>query len=43
VKPEDAAVIRRHFPAVKIETIAEAGHNPHMETREAFVRAIFSH
>jgi esterase len=43
VKPGDAVAIRHHFPAVKIETIAEAGHNPHMETREAFVRMIFSH
>ncbi len=39
ISPKDAGEIRRHFPAAMIETIAEAGHNPHMETREAFVRA----
>jgi esterase len=43
VKPEDVAVIVRHFPAARIESIAEAGHNPHLETREAFVRMILSH
>lgn len=38
VLPEDHAQIRRHFPAAKV-TILPAGHNPHMEAREAFVAA----
>ena len=37
VKEADYAGIHRHFPGARIETIATAGHNPHMETREAFV------
>jgi len=40
VQPADQAVISTHFPRARIETIAESGHNPHMETREAFVRAV---
>jgi len=40
VKPEDAATIAAHFPAAKITTIPEAGHNPHMEKREEFVKLI---
>ncbi len=40
VQPEDHAAIQARFPAVKFVTIAEAGHNPHMETREEFVRVV---
>jgi pimeloyl-ACP methyl ester carboxylesterase len=40
VRPEDHAAVRRHFPAAEIVTMAGAGHNPHMETREAFVAAV---
>lgn len=40
VRPGDDALIRRHFPAAEIVTIAAAGHNPHMETRAEFVRAV---
>jgi pimeloyl-ACP methyl ester carboxylesterase len=40
VLPEQHAVIARHFPAAQIVTLAESGHNPHMETREAFVAAV---
>lgn len=40
VRKEDQAEIRRHFPAVRIETIAGAGHNPHVEAKEEFVRAV---
>ena len=36
----DQAVIRRHFPAAEIRVVQGAGHNPHMETREAFVAAV---
>jgi esterase len=42
VVPTDWEGIVRHFPQAKLEVIAEAGHNPHMETREAFVRAVVS-
>jgi pimeloyl-ACP methyl ester carboxylesterase len=37
VHPADFPTIHRHFPAATLETIPEAGHNPHMETREKFV------
>jgi esterase len=36
----DHALMRRHFPAAQIETIAESGHNPHMDAREEFVRVV---
>lgn len=37
VQSGDHEAIRRHFPAARIEVIAESGHNPHMEARERFV------
>ena len=37
IEAADHAVIRAHFPAARLATIAESGHNPHMETREKFV------
>jgi pimeloyl-ACP methyl ester carboxylesterase len=40
VRPEDEAAIRHHFPAAEIITMADAGHNPHMEKRAEFVRAV---
>lgn len=40
VREEDGAAIRRHFPAARVVTVPEAGHNPHMDQREAFVRAV---
>ncbi len=40
VRAEDRAFIHDYFPAVRLETIAGAGHNPHIETREAFVALI---
>jgi esterase len=40
VRDEDHAAIRTHFPNATIAVIAEAGHNPHMETRTEFVRAV---
>jgi esterase len=40
VAPEDHPAIRRHFPAVRISVLPEAGHNPHLETRAAFVQAV---
>lgn len=36
VTEADVAAIRAHFPAARVETIAAAGHNPHMETRAEF-------
>lgn len=37
VQPADHAAIRRHFPAVRVETLPASGHNPHMDAREEFV------
>ncbi|HSY54564.1 MAG TPA: alpha/beta fold hydrolase, partial [Opitutaceae bacterium] len=42
VLAEDHTKIRQHFPSAHIETIAESGHNPHMEMRQAFVRMILN-
>lgn len=42
VEEADHAAIRSHFPQAKIETIAGAGHNPHMDARAAFVQAVLS-
>ena len=36
----DHAPIAAHFPSARFEVIPGAAHNPHMETREAFVRAV---
>lgn len=38
IQSDDHAGIRQHFPAARIETIADSGHNPHMDRREEFVR-----
>jgi pimeloyl-ACP methyl ester carboxylesterase len=40
VEAADHEAIRRHFPAARIEVIAECGHNPHMDRREDFVRLV---
>ena len=40
IEVADHAMIREHFPAAEIVTIANSGHNPHMETREAFVATV---
>lgn len=40
VRDEDHAAIRAHFPNATIAVIADAGHNPHMETRAEFVRVL---
>jgi pimeloyl-ACP methyl ester carboxylesterase len=39
VSEEDAAGLVEFFPAARVETIAAAGHNPHMETRAEFCAA----
>jgi len=36
----DHAPIAAHFPGARFEVIPGAAHNPHMETREEFVRAV---
>lgn len=40
VQENDHEVIRRHFPRADLTTIDDAGHNPHMDAREAFVSAV---
>lgn len=40
VEEADHAKIRGHFPRAELRVIAESGHNPHMDAREAFVRAV---
>ncbi|HTL66399.1 MAG TPA: alpha/beta fold hydrolase [Lacunisphaera sp.] len=40
VQAADHAAIHRHFPAARIEVIAESGHNPHMDQREKFVSLV---
>lgn len=40
IEAGDHAAIRSFFPAARIVTIPESGHNPHMETRAAFVSAV---
>ena len=42
VQAGDHAIIKRHFPAARIEVIADSGHNPHMDRREEFVRLVES-
>lgn len=39
-RPEDEAIARKHFPDAILVTIAEAGHNPHFDTRERFVAEV---
>jgi pimeloyl-ACP methyl ester carboxylesterase len=42
VRPADIDGIRGHFPSARIKILAESGHNPHIEARDAFVRAVAS-
>lgn len=42
VEPADHAAIREAFPAARIVVMGNSGHNPHIEAREAFVRAVDS-
>jgi esterase len=36
----DHDLIRKHFPAVHIEVMADSGHNPHMDQRAEFVQLL---
>ncbi|HXQ80666.1 MAG TPA: alpha/beta fold hydrolase [Opitutaceae bacterium] len=40
VGPGDTGAIRSHFPSARVKTLADSGHNPHIEAREAFVKAV---
>ena len=42
VESSDWPLLMAHFPAVRWESIAESGHNPHMEVREKFVTLLRS-
>lgn len=42
VHEADHAVIRNHFPSARIEVIPQSGHNPHMDARVEFVRAVLA-
>lgn len=42
VQPGDRGAILGHFPSAAIVTLPDSGHNPHIEAREAFVRAVDS-
>ena len=37
VRPEDLPAIRAHFPKAVLAVLPEAGHNPHIDSRAAFV------
>lgn len=40
VEAQDHETIRQCFPQARIETMADAGHNPHMDEREKFVETV---
>ncbi|MFI5337494.1 MAG: alpha/beta fold hydrolase [Opitutales bacterium] len=40
IQPGDEPAIRAHFPAARVATIADAGHNPHIDRREEFVTLV---
>jgi esterase len=40
VPDEDFPVLRAHFPALRLITIHEAGHNVHADAPEAFLKAV---
>lgn len=42
VEAGDEPAIRAFFPRAEVRVVAGAGHNPHMEAREAFVAAVAS-
>lgn len=42
IEARDHGVIRTHFPAAAILTLADSGHNPHLEARAAFGAAVLA-
>lgn len=38
----DQETVQKYFPQAEFETIAESGHNPHVEKREAFLQAVLN-
>lgn len=40
VLPTDEEKIRRHFPRATLARLPDAGHNPHMDSREQFVKTV---
>ncbi|MBC2593118.1 alpha/beta fold hydrolase [Ruficoccus amylovorans] len=40
VRPEDHAIILKHFPNVRILTVPDCGHNPHIDQPKAFLEAL---
>jgi len=42
VQPADRGAILGHFPSARIVTLPDSGHNPHIEARDALVKAVVS-
>ncbi len=42
IESADHHAIRAHFPAAEIRVLENAGHNPHMDSRPAFVAAVLA-
>ena len=40
VRPEDAPLIRTHFPDARLVHLPRCGHNPHLESRADFLAAL---
>ncbi len=42
IEGSDEPTLRTHFPRAELVTLPHSGHNPHMETRPAFVAAVLA-
>ncbi len=42
IEDTDHALIREHFPEAQLVTLEDAGHNVHVDQREAFTRAVLT-
>lgn len=40
IRWQDHTKIRQYFPNARVQTLADSGHNPHMEVRETFVALV---